>query len=211
MSSINILFYSNHCEGSKDLLSMLNTEKLTRFFHLECTDNNPKIPAQISVTPTLIIRGVPTPYVAGDAFVWLAKIKQWKMNVTMQQMNASQQQYFQSINSNLATNNTNIVGFSDAEINSMSDIFSFFSKNLSQECQDSFPQSFFPVSNMGKEFIETRPFEDGSYKISEKSKCKISIAKQKEMQSNLEAERRKQDEMFKQNIDNFMEQYGSKK
>lgn len=210
MSSINILFFSNNCEGSQHLVSMLNSEKLTRFFHLICTDNNPKVPPQIKVTPTLIIRGVPTPYVAGDAFAWLAKVKQWKMNVMMQKMNSAQQQYLQSVNSNLTTNDTNILGFTEAEMNGMSDMFSFFSKNLSQECQDSLPQSFFSYSNLGQENIFTPPLEDGSYKISDNSKCKINIEKQKEMQSNLETERRKQDELFKQNIDNFRKQYSSK-
>jgi hypothetical protein len=209
MSTINILFYSNRCEGSKQLLSMLQTEKLTRFFHIICTDENPKIPPQIKVTPTLIIRGVPTPYVAGDAFAWLAKVKQWKMNMTMQKMNAAQQQYLQSINNNLASNDSNLLGFSEAEMSGMSDMFSFFSKNMSQECQDPFPQSFFMCNNLGKEFIETRPLEDGSYKISDNGKYKINNAKQTELCNKLDMERRKQDDMFKQNIDNFRKQCGS--
>src|SRR4029079_12910525 len=126
---------------SKQLLSLFNSEKLTQFFHLICTDNNTKIPPQIKVTPTLIIRGVSTPYVAGDAFAWLAKIKQWKMSITIQKMNYEQQQYLQSINSNLSTDKSNILGCSETEMNGMSDIFSFFSKNIAQECQDSLPQS----------------------------------------------------------------------
>lgn len=204
MSNINILFFSNNCEGSKQLLSMLNTEKLTRFFHLICTDNNPKIPPQISVTPTLIIAGVPTPYVAGDAFSWLAKVKQWKMNMTMQQMSTAQQQYLQSINSNLAANNSNILGFSQAEMSGMSDMFSFFSKNISQECQDPFPQAYFTCSDLGKENIFTPP-EEKKYE-----NYKTDPNKQKELHNNLENERKKQDEMFKENIDNFRKQYGSK-
>ncbi len=207
MSTINILFYSNRCEGSKQLLSMLQTEKLIRFFHLICTDENPKIPPQIKVTPTLIIRGVPTPYVAGDAFAWLAKVKQWKMNMVMQKMSIAQQQYLQNINNNLTPDDSNLLGFSKAEMNGMSDIFSFFSKNITQECQDPFPQSYFMCDNLGKEFIDTKPLEDGTYKISDRGKYRINATKQKELCSNLEMERKKQDEMFKQNIDNFVKQY----
>lgn len=209
MSTINILFFSNHCEGSKQLLSMLQSEKLARFFHLICTDNNPKIPPQVKVTPTLIIRGVPTPYVAGDAFAWLAKVKQWKTNKLMQNVSTAQQQYLQSINTNLSTNNSNVLGFTDAEMNGMSDMFSFFSKNISQECQDALPQSFFTYNNIGQENIFTPPLEDGSFKINDYGKYKINSTKQKELQNALEMERKKQDEMFKQQIDNFSKQYNN--
>lgn len=206
MSSINILFFSNNCEGSKQLLAMMQAENLARFFHLICTDNNPKIPTQIRVTPTLIIRGVPTPYVAGDAFAWLAKMKQWKMNIYMQQMNNAQQQYLQSINNNLVPNNTSLLGFSEAEMSGMSDMFSFFSKNMSQECQDSFPQSFVSYGNLGNDYIFTPPLEDGTFKVGGKSK--INAVKQSEMYNNLEMQRKHQDEMYKKNMDDFRQQYG---
>ncbi len=46
MNNINILFYSNYCEGSKLLISLMDQENLTRFFHKICTDNNNKIPSK---------------------------------------------------------------------------------------------------------------------------------------------------------------------
>ena len=175
MSSINILFFSNNCEGSKQLLSMLNSEKITGFFHLICTDNNPKVPPQIKVTPTLIIRGQPIPYVAGAAFAWLAKVKQWKIIMTMKQMNDNQQQYLKSINCNLAADQTNILGYNASEMNGMSDIFSFFAKDVALECQEPLPQSFFSYSNLGKEYIKTEPLENGSYKVDDSGKYKIKV------------------------------------
>lgn len=208
MSNINILFHSNYCEGSKQLLSLLQSENLVRFFHLICVDNNLKIPPQIKVTPTLILREVPIPYVAGDAFVWFAKIKQWKINMTMQSMNTAQQQYLQNINNNLGGNNSMLLGFNDSEMNGMSDIFSFFAKNIEQECQNALPQSFFMYNNIGKEFIETRPLDGGSYKVSE-NKHKITKEQQKEMITKLDVARKRQDDIFKQNIDNFMKQYNN--
>lgn len=207
MSTINILFYSNNCEGSHHLIKLLENERLINFFHLICTDNNPKIPPQIKVTPTLIIRGVPTPYIAADAFAWLAKIKQWKMNMMMQKINNAQQQYMQNINNNLATNN-NILGFSETEMNGMSDIFSFFAKDISKECQDPLPQSFVSYNNIGNDQIFTVPLEDGTFKVSQKGNYKINSAKQKELYTNLEQERKKQDELFRKTIDNFKSQYG---
>jgi len=205
MSSINILYYSNNCEGSKQLISMLQSEKLINFFHLICTDNNHQIPPQIHLTPTLIVRGIPTPYVAGDAFAWLAKIKQAKTNVTLQKMNSAQQQCLQ----NLGTENLNLLGFSQSEMNGLSDIFSFFSKDSSQEFQDALPQSYFPYSNIGQESIFTPPTEDGSYKITKNGKCSINATKQKELQKNLNIERKKQDDLFKKNIETFKNQYAN--
>lgn len=211
MSSVNILFYSNNCEGCKQLISMMQQEKLVRFFHLICTDNNPNIPPQIKVTPTLIIRGVPTPYIAGDAFAWLAKIKQWKIQMTMKNMSSAQQQYLQSINNNLVADKSNLLGFSQAEMSGMSDIFSFFSKKMDKECQDALPQSFFTCNNMGCENIFTPPLEDGSYKINDCAKYKIDASKQKELQNKLESERKKQEEVFKDNIDSFVKKINSGK
>lgn len=202
-----MLFFSNNCEGSKQLLSMLQSEKLIRFFHLICTDNNPKIPPQIKVTPTLIIRGVTTPYVAGDCFIWFAKVKQWKINIMMQKMTSSQQQYLQNVNHNLVNNDLNILGFNKFEMSGMSDFFSFYSRNMEQECQEAFPQSYFKCDNIGDDKIFTPPLEDGSYKLTDGAKYKITQSQQKELQTKLEMDRKKQDELFKQNIDNFKKQY----
>ena len=201
MSNINILFYSNNCEGSKHLISVLQTEQLIRFFHLICTDNNPKVPALIKVTPTIIIRGDPRLLIAADAFAWVSKVKQWKINMQMQKMTAAQQQYMQSINGNLVSNESNLLGFNPSEMAGMSDIFSFFSSNMAQECNEALPQSFFTCSNLGQENIFTPPTEDARYKINE--------AKQKELHNNLQMERNKQDETIKQTINNFRKQYGA--
>ena len=211
MSSINVLFFSNSCDMSTNLLASLQMEKLTQYFHLICTDNNPNVPPQIK-TPTLIIRGVPTPYVGGDAFVWLAKVKQWKINMTLKRMNLAQQQYFQNISNNLSNNDSmnqpnNIIEFSETEMNSISDMFSFFSTNISKESQDALPQSFFACNGLGQEYICTPPLEDGSYKISDKSKYKIDKYKQKELTNKISSERLNQDKAFKQNMDNFLNTY----
>lgn len=204
MSSVNILFYSNNCELSQQLILLLNNEKLNRFFHSVCVDNNPKIPPQIKFTPTLIIRGVPTPYVAGDAFAWFSKVKQWKINMTMQRMSTAQQQYLNNINSNLVANQSNVLGFSQAEMEGMSDIFAYLQDD------NAMPHSYFTCNNLGKENIMTPPLEDGQYKINTDGKYKINSTKSKELHNALEMERRKQDEVFKQHIEDFKKQYVSK-
>ena len=202
--SINIIFYSNNCDASKLLLSMMDKENLLRFFHKICTDNNPKIPPQIRMTPTIIIKGVPTPYEGSEAFSWFSRIKQWKINVMLQKMNQNQQQYIQSMNNNLVGDNVNVLGFNNIEMNGMSDIFSFFARDPQQECQDSLPQSYFSVQNIGTENIFTPPLENGSYRVN--SSVKLNENKQKELLEKTKIERKKQEDEFIKHIDNFKRQ-----
>ncbi|MEM0354152.1 MAG: hypothetical protein QXW79_01085 [Thermoplasmata archaeon] len=222
MSSINVLFYSNHCESSKHLISLMQSENLLRFFYLVCIDNQNVtkkncssneqnlnmeecswnkhfFSEQIRVTPTLIIRGVSTPYVGGDAFVWFSKIKQWKINMMMQKMSNAQKQYLQTINNNLEQNER-LLGFSKAEMDGMSDIFAYLSS------ETPVPHTYFAYDQIGRENIFTPPLEDGHYKVSSIAKYKINSSKQKELCSNLEVERKKQDELFKRSIEEFKKQ-----
>lgn len=149
MSTINVLFYSNRCQGSKHLIALLDAENLTNYFHLICTDNNPKIPAAIKVTPTLIVRGINTPYVANDAFVWLTKMKQWKANKIS--LAAHHPSSLPKKEIKIPNETTSVEAFSEIEMNRRSDLFSFFSKNIKTECKNPLPQAFFPITAMGKE------------------------------------------------------------
>lgn len=204
MSSANILFYSNNCEPSQHLISLMQSENLIRFFHLICTDNNPKIPSQINVTPTLILHGIPTPYKAGEAFVWLSKMKQWKIRMMMQQASVAQQQYLQSMNKNMGQNESNVLEFSQTEMAGMSDIFAYLQN------EGAMPHSYFTCNNMGQENIFTPPLEDGQYKINPNGKYKIDSKKQTELHNKLIMERKQQDDAFRQQIETFRNQYGQK-
>jgi len=194
MSAINILFFSNVCTGSQILITLLKNEGLLRFFHLICTDNNKNIPPAITVTPTLIIRNVPTPYVAGDAFAWVNKMKQWKLNEQMKRMSGLQQQYLQKIAGNLGMNSSeveNIAGFSQEEMSGMSDMFAFWNE------ENPLQHTYFDCGNIGKEMIYAPPKEEST----------LSEKKFKENQTKMLQERSKQDAVFKKNIEDFRKQY----
>lgn len=208
--SVNILFYSNNCDSSRTLISLMQKENLMRFFYTMCTDNNPCVPVQISVTPTIIIKGVPTPYVASDAFTWLAKIKQWKLSVIRNNVALAQQKYLQQMSNNLggASNGEDpLMGFSQTEMNGLSDIFSFFSGDISKESDGALPQSYVLYDNIGKELINTLPLEDGTYKIKKDGRHKPSATKQKELCAKLQKERANQDEMYRGAMTKFKDQY----
>jgi hypothetical protein len=194
--SANVLFFSNNCDGSKALISLLNGEKLTKYFHLICTDNNNKIPVEIKVTPTLIIKGMPMPYIAGDAFVWFSKVKQWKIQTLMQRMSEAQKQHIQT-NSNIGQQKIEpeLLGFNKIEMEGMSDMFAFIS-------EDNVPHAHFDYTNIGKDSIYYAANEN-------EDKRKISETKQNELTKNLESERKKQDHQIKQQIENFKNQYSS--
>lgn len=213
MSQVNILFYSNKCEASKHLISLMQSENLLRFFHLICTDNNPRLPPQIKITPTIIIKNVPTPFEANMAFDWLARIKQWKTNMMLQKISSAQQQYLKNINNNLVSSDNNLLGFSKMEMQGMSDIFAYLEESITPDkAQDEIyvPHTYFNYQQLGTESILTPPLENGDFKVTPDSKCKLNPSKSKELQTSLMIERKKQDELFKQNIENFKKQYSQK-
>jgi len=171
-------------------------ENLIRFFHMHCTDNNKKNPPQIKVTPTIIIKGVPIPYIAGDAFAWFAKIKQWRINMQMQKMSQAQQKYMQNVSTNLggSPDETKVLEFSKEEMDGLSDIFAYL-----QDGDASLPHSYFACDKLGQNKIITPPQEIN----------KIGTERYKKLNADMERERRKQDEAFKQHIENFKKQFSN--
>jgi len=201
MSNVNILFYSNNCEGSQQLISLMQNEKLIKFFHLICLDTHQKLYPQIKMTPTIIIRGVPVPYVGAEAFSWLARIKQWKINIDIQKASAAQKEYLKNINKNLISEEDNqILNFSKAEMDGLSDVFAYLNND------EPLPHTYFDIQNLGKEKIITPPIDTLDNR-KQKEKHKNTS---KNLVANIETERKKQDEMFKQHIENFKKQYVKK-
>lgn|SRR5579872_3944753 len=194
MSTINVLFFSNKCDGSKLLISMMQKERLIEFFHVICTDKNPNVPLNITHTPTILIKGVPTPYVAAEAFNWLARVKQWKNNMMMQRMSQMQQQYMQNINNNLVSNAntmTNLLEFSQAEMEGMSDMFAYLQHDNPAD------KAFVDYKKIGTKALEifAPPKEEDGLRLNQ--------SKHRELHSKLEIERKKQDIHIKKAIDDF--------
>lgn len=181
-------------------MSMMETEKLLRFFHLFCTDNG-NVPPAIKLTPTIVLKGNPTFYVAGDAFSWLARVKQWKISMQMEQLDREQRDHMSRIDGNLRVENKQYLGFSDAEMNSMSDIFSFFSKDITKACDEALPQSFQRLDTISEHTIFAPPLEGTTYDVKEIRKPSdhqyISDLKR------LQQERKNQDNKIQQAITSF--------
>lgn len=166
MASINLLFYSNLCPGSRALIAMMQKENLIRFFQLVNTDEA-NVPNYVKLTPTIILKGNPRAYVAGDAFSWLARVKQWKINMQMSQVDIAQREYLAKVDSNLKVDDKQYLGFSEIEMSSMSDMFSFFSDDITKDCDEALPQSYQKVETLGKTDIFAPPLEGSSYDVSD--------------------------------------------
>jgi len=197
--NINVLFFSNHCEGSQILLSLLQGEKLLRFFKQICTDNNPNVPTEIRVTPTLFIRGIPRPYIAGEAFAWFQKIKQWKNDTLRKRVVNTQRQQMGFDDATDSTDSNQIYGFSKDEMGGMSDMFACI------ESDTPLSHAHFDCTKMGTE--HDRIFYVGAKKDGEE---KISESEQKGLSAKIILERQQADAMIKKQIDEFQKSYGKK-
>lgn len=200
MEAKNIIFYSNFCEASKYLIMLMKGERLLELFHPFCVDDNPKTPKGITDTPTLIIAGIPNPYVSTDAFAWFSKIKQWRIGQSFLSMANEQQKYLVNMNKNLQGGETSrVLGFNDIEMKGMSDIFAFFATNMADERTEALPQSFVDCENMQEQRIFVAP------EILDPKKRKIKAKDQAKMLEHLEADRKGQDKEFEENIKKFKE------
>ena len=204
-NKINILFYSNNCRQSQILLSLMNNEKLLKYFHTYCIDNNQKIKNKIKKTPSLMVAGIKRAYIGNDAFQWLSEIKQLKMRAKMNTLNDEQIQYLKQINSNYVIPD-DINGFSENEMARISDIFSFYSENTDRDIDQALPQSYFLVENIGKETFVTPPLENGKFKVERRDLSDVEIEnlnKRHQMEIHKYINERKQDEEnIKQHVNN---------
>lgn len=206
MCDRNILFFSNYCERSKLLISMFNSENLTRLFYTHNIDNNPSLRSSIKVTPTIIIRGHNVLHSGEAAFVWLASVKRFRINLQMKQMNAKQQQFMDNINQNLSVEKNSLLGYNATEMNCTSDIFSFCGNNVTGEEDNPLPQSYTEYGKIGSDAIFTPPLENGTYDISDKSTCALNELQHKTLHNMLVQERSQQDEIIRNNRDKFLSQ-----
>ena len=86
-----VLFYSNHCEHSKNFVQQLNESNIS--INMVSVDNTPRhrIPAVVRSVPTLVVAGQPEPLVGDQVFAWL-KAQQQRAASARQQQQKQQQQ-----------------------------------------------------------------------------------------------------------------------
>ena len=183
MSRINAVFYSNRDAASKQLLNMMQIEGLDRYFHMFCVEEIKTVPPEIRSTPTLLIKNVQRMYIGHDAFSWVARIIQHKRDRAMHKMDSKEK-------------STALLGFSDLEMRTDSDLFSFFNQNQAKESTESLPQSYFPCVNLGVQQIITPPLENGTFRV-RKGPIALTASQTADLQVKLVQERKLQDDETK--------------
>lgn len=163
MSTINVLYYSNNCLTSQRLIAIMRQENILRYFTLCCIDTD-RYPPEIHTTPTLLVKDIPIPYIAGDAFRYIAKLKEWKLRMLMRYATDAQKQHFSRISSNLIAEG-DFIGYAKSEMGSISDSFSFYDVDIEKENKmGQLPQSYVNYNDIGKDFIETPKLENGTHR-----------------------------------------------
>jgi hypothetical protein len=149
---INLLFYSQKCKDSQDLINLLDHEKLLNKFKMICVDNNRQIPAQIQRTPTLIVNGIPKPLVANEAFKWVETMKSFRQ-IQQQTLAHQNQQILKQNMQRLTQQRKGPSEFDQKGMNSgLSDTFADVEKDT---C---LPHTYVPVGSTGQ-LIFTAPEE----------------------------------------------------
>lgn len=193
MSGKNILYFSNHCQLSQNLIVSMQRERLLEFFYTICVDNNPNYEGRIT-TPTIVMAKYAVPYSGAETFVWLSKIKEWKSQQQIQRMGDNQTVY---LGTALAAKKKNILGFNAAEMNSLSDMFAFFATDINQECHKALPQSYVDYQEAQNQPIFVAP------EMMDENERKIKPKEQIELVSRLKRERQQQSDIFSKKIEEF--------
>lgn len=133
---MNIIFYSEKCATSRDLLMLLHNEGLLDKFQLYKVDDKlDRIPKQIIRVPTMLIAELNRLLVAQEAFEWVNQMK------FLRNQNSVQPAV------------TALKGFNETEMLGFSDKFSFTDKDKPLE------HTYFGVGDENKHVIYTPPMD----------------------------------------------------
>lgn len=211
----NMLFFSKKCPTCTNLLKILENEKLIGYFILICVDDKlNKLPPQIEMVPTMIVKDCGKPLVAEETFEWIKKVKFINQR--------SQLSHNKLINVPTNVVKDNVKGYSDVEMGSKSDTFAYTLDNM-----PALPQSYFGCNDEDKYAIFTAHEQDPltendqkklitqlEHKRRDQDKQNIEVAKKQQISAIIGVEQQKiVDEyklMLQKNRQNYMDQMRKK-
>ncbi len=150
----NVYFYSRVSQTCIDLMKLMDAYGIRNKFLLRCVDDMDVIPPGLDRVPTLIIYGIPRPFVGNDAMKWF---EDNKMYFAQQSAELQTKMHLYNMAKN-AQDNNNPHGFSECEHGGLSDEFAYTDTDMSQ------PKSFVNYGNDG-DIIVTPP-KDSKLSIS---------------------------------------------
>jgi hypothetical protein len=152
MNNINVLLYSRQCPSCKNLLTILQNEKLLQYFKLECVDDTlDKYPRNL-IVPTMLVVNVNRPLMGQETFEWVNQMKFIK------------QQNIAEMNKKIIQQNTNIrkgpIGYDSDIMGGISDKFAF------TKIDEPLPHTYFGIGDEEKNAIFTPPVKLEKEKMS---------------------------------------------
>ena len=164
-----MVFYSNKCNTSKNILILLQNENLIDKFELICVDNIlDRLPPDMRV-PLMRLVNVPEPLYAQNIYDWISQIKFMKKSP-------------QTSTVIQAKKGRTLIGYDADVMSKVSDSFAFSDKDVN----DPLPQSYFGIGQEDNNAIFTPP----------KDSSKINKIEQNKVLSDLTSRRMHQDNDF---------------
>jgi hypothetical protein len=200
----NILFYSQKCQTSANLIKMLNHENLLKYFKMICIDGQEdKLPKAITHVPALIVQDAPKPFLGDETFKWLESIK-FRKYQELQEKNRKLFMY--NMQKNQETNN-GAKAFITSELTGFSDNYAYQDENNN----NAQPKSFVnwnddPVNNA----IYTAPLDKKKVTSKEQSQLMKEEENRREKQEtefNNINKQRQAEEVIKYEREKIMSQY----
>ena len=175
--NVNIYYFSKYSETCLNLLRLMDAHGIKNKFLMMCVDDMHELPTGLERIPTLIISGIPKPFVGNDALQWFNDNK-----VFFAQQTAEIQSKMHLYNMAKSADGSTMNGFIDCEHKGISDEYAYADTDMPQ------PKSFVEYGSDGN-VIFTPPI-DG----------KIKEDVQKRLIRDAVSQRNNQEDEYKKNM-----------
>lgn len=203
MASISgVLFYSNKCNYSMNLLKLMHDQGILQYFTQKCVDGMNLMDLSnkmgIQEIPTIVVcnknsnKSNSQIFEGTQAFEWLENIVRNRREMMIK--DAEHKRKLIQFNNMKANANNGFMDFSTLETSGISDSYSYWTKDIitRPDIEDAQPKNFLPY--MKDEEYKIIPFDD-------MNKSKISAAEQHQRTKELENLRNAQDKNMASNIE----------
>ncbi len=171
--NMNVIFYSGKCKDCRNLLTLLENEKLLGYFVLFCVDGRlDELPSHITAVPTMIVANINKPLVCNEAFEWVNNMKFLRQqNLMMMNKKIIMQQNLMRM-----ANKKGPHGFLKDEMSGVSDNFAYV------KIDNPLPHTYVNINN-DKNAIFTAPEQGKINKDEQKKRLKNMVDQRKDQDS----------------------------
>ena len=148
---LNLLFYSKKCKTCENLEYKLRQENMLHMFIMKCVDEHTtKLPPQIHMVPTMIVKGINRPIEGIKTFEWIEQMK----FLRRQHSNNIQRQITPNVQPVKITNEP--LSYKKDEMGGISDIYTYVNNDPNNKSAY-FQHNYFGYKDEDKNGIFTAP------------------------------------------------------